>query len=378
MSTRPYPFERLQKLSRTQLRTLAGLRAFYDPRGLANALQTAGSLLGASVSLRAGPTSFFEAETVVTRLAALGPCVGVLLEPPGGALDAGIVLELSAAFAERLVDRTLGGEDNAAFIPTLLPADPLACGALAYLAARMLAALDSSLRLRHVTSDLQPIVASFSEQPLLVCPFEVQLGSDSGSARLYVPQALLQPPRVLARVDLQALPLTLIANLGSAWLQRAELRELRLADVVVLDRCALMFDGSGFAGQLLVHVAGSRSHLVCSVRDRSLQVESLRPAMEPPMTTGRLSQPPGTGPTLATTPNLADDAPLELQVELARFSLTLGELQRTQPGDVLVTGRRIGEAVTLRVAGRALAQGELVDVEGEIGVRITQFLSASE
>jgi flagellar motor switch/type III secretory pathway protein FliN len=41
---------------------------------------------------------------------------------------------------------------------------------------------------------------------------------------------------------------------------------------------------------------------------------------------------------------------------------------------VLLTGRRIGEAVTLRAAGRPLAHGELVDVEGEIGVRLTEIL----
>jgi type III secretion system YscQ/HrcQ family protein len=110
------------------------------------------------------------------------------------------------------------------------------------------------------------------------------------------------------------------------------------------------------------------------VRDRSLEVESVTSVKEPKMTTGRLSQPPEPKSAAA---DFAADAPLELSVELARFSLTLGELQRTQPGDVLITGRRIGEAVTLRVAGRAIAQGELVDVEGEIGVRITQFLHES-
>jgi type III secretion system YscQ/HrcQ family protein len=143
---------------------------------------------------------------------------------------------------------------------------------------------------------------------------------------------------------------------------------------VVLDACSLTFDGHAFAGQVMVRVAGSRSHLVCNAHDRSLEVECMTSVKEPKMTAGRLSQPPEPN---SAAPNLAADAPLELSVELARFSLTLGELQRTQPGDVLITGRRIGEAVTLRVAGRAIAQGELVDVEGEIGVRITQFLHDS-
>jgi type III secretion system YscQ/HrcQ family protein len=71
--------------------------------------------------------------------------------------------------------------------------------------------------------------------------------------------------------------------------------------------------------------------------------------------------------------DFAVDAPIELQVEVARFSLTLAELQRLRPGDVLATGRRIGEHVKLRIAGQAFAEGELVDIEGELGVRILTF-----
>jgi flagellar motor switch protein FliM len=101
-------------------------------------------------------------------------------------------------------------------------------------------------------------------------------------------------------------------------------------------------------------------------------VESLTSVKEPSMSSGRVSQAPE---ARATVPDIAADAPLELSIELARFSLTLGELQRTRPGDVLVTGRAIGESVTLRVAGRAIAQGDLVDVDGEVGLRITSFSS---
>jgi flagellar motor switch/type III secretory pathway protein FliN len=39
-------------------------------------------------------------------------------------------------------------------------------------------------------------------------------------------------------------------------------------------------------------------------------------------------------------------------------------------GDVVTLGRRVGEAVTLRVGGAVVARGELVVVDGEVGVRI--------
>ena len=361
---------------------LPGLRAWCDPDKSAAAVQCAAALLGARVTLIPSTPLFCGTAAILARLAAFGPCVGVLLETGAGAQSECAVVELSAAFAEQLVDRALGGEDGATFMPTLLPPDALSCGALAYLAARVLAALDGPLRLRHVSPELSQIVAAFGDESLLVCPFEVQLGDVSGGLRVYLPPTLLvPPPRDATAITLTAIPLTLIAELGGTTLLRAEISELRVADIVVLEHCRLTFDGFGFCGQVMVHVAGSRSHVVCNVRERSLEVERLSTVLEPKMTTGHSAHRP-TEPTESATPpaapNLADDAPLELHVELARFSLTLGELQRTRPGDVLVTGRRVGEAVTLRVAGRVIAQGELVDVDGEVGVRLTQFTADAD
>jgi type III secretion protein Q len=70
---------------------------------------------------------------------------------------------------------------------------------------------------------------------------------------------------------------------------------------------------------------------------------------------------------------IAGDAPVELCVELARFVMPLEELASLRLGQVLFTGRAIGEHVTLRAGDRALARGELVDVEGELGVRISSL-----
>ena len=67
---------------------------------------------------------------------------------------------------------------------------------------------------------------------------------------------------------------------------------------------------------------------------------------------------------------LAGDAPIEVVVEVARFTLPLEELAALRTGEVLTTGQPIGEQVTVRASGQAIARGELVDVDGQIGVRI--------
>ena len=66
----------------------------------------------------------------------------------------------------------------------------------------------------------------------------------------------------------------------------------------------------------------------------------------------------------------AGDAPIDLVVELARIRIPLAELAALRPGEVLATGRALGERVTLRAGDRAIALGELVEIEGEIGVRV--------
>ena len=62
--------------------------------------------------------------------------------------------------------------------------------------------------------------------------------------------------------------------------------------------------------------------------------------------------------------------PLTLEVELARVDVPLGDLARLEAGAVLPLGIDRRGLVTLRAGERALARGELVDVDGAVGVRI--------
>ena len=67
------------------------------------------------------------------------------------------------------------------------------------------------------------------------------------------------------------------------------------------------------------------------------------------------------------------EAPVVVRIELGAVSLTAADWAKLRPGDVIETGRRIAEPVVLRVGGRVVARGELVDVEGELGVRVREL-----
>ena len=68
------------------------------------------------------------------------------------------------------------------------------------------------------------------------------------------------------------------------------------------------------------------------------------------------------------------EAPVVVRVELGQVSMPASDWAKLRPGDVIETGQRLAEPVVLRVAGRAVARGELVDVDGELGVRIKELV----
>jgi type III secretion protein Q len=62
--------------------------------------------------------------------------------------------------------------------------------------------------------------------------------------------------------------------------------------------------------------------------------------------------------------------PLRLEIELARIELPLSELARLEPGAALPLAVDRRGVVTLRIGERAVGRGELVDVDGAVGVRV--------
>ncbi len=65
-------------------------------------------------------------------------------------------------------------------------------------------------------------------------------------------------------------------------------------------------------------------------------------------------------------------APLEVSIEIARFSMTVGELSALKPGQVVATGQTLGVQATLRVGDHPIAQGEIVSIDGEVGFQVHQ------
>ena len=71
------------------------------------------------------------------------------------------------------------------------------------------------------------------------------------------------------------------------------------------------------------------------------------------------------------------DVPVELAVEIGRTSMTIGETLALGPGSIVTLNRLAGEPVDLLVNGKPIARGEVVVIDEEFGLRITEVVSAA-
>jgi len=67
------------------------------------------------------------------------------------------------------------------------------------------------------------------------------------------------------------------------------------------------------------------------------------------------------------------DVPIEVEVELARRMLSVQKILELEEGSVIAMTRSAGENIDLYVGGKLMGYGEIVLIENNIGVRITDF-----
>ena len=70
------------------------------------------------------------------------------------------------------------------------------------------------------------------------------------------------------------------------------------------------------------------------------------------------------------------DVPVELAVEIGRTRMTVGAALALGPGSIVTLDRLAGEPVDLLVNGRPIARGEVVVIDEEFGLRITEVVGA--
>ena len=269
---------------------------------------------------------------------------GVALVPVELTAIAGIAsLAIDRAFAARLTERVAGGHRGS---------EPGIGGCTGALSAAertvvelaVLGALDAVAAGTGIEQALAPRLAlrgGVPHRPLFV-ELTVSAGGARGRVLLLLPEAALRalrgPPCLPPALG--DIPIRGTVRVGEAALDARDAEALAPGDVLLLDPPP---DETA-----TLHLRGGLA------------------------TRGRLA-----GDSLEVTEvdvpegeNGARSAPVLLEVELAAVTVPLREVARIAPGVVLPLGLDRSGQVTLRIGGRAVARGELVEVDGTVGVRV--------
>lgn len=367
----PYPYERWPAWSRGAAAVASGLaRTALHAEGspAARMIDAAASALGGELHVAAGPARMWGGAEL--RGALPEPLVAIELAARLDGVDHAVVLELTIELAGLLAARVLGGEGPV--VRALgLALDELELGALGYLAARVALASGGVLTVRSLATERDAVLRMLGgdSQNVLAWPLAISAADADGAARVWLTEPTgrawlaqaTEARRVAVPSSLLGLPLQLCAHAATVRLTAGELASLELGDVVVPERTELARGARGYYGAATLHVIGQRrgARARCTLHEDTLSIDAIE--------RGEHAMNDEDNPEA-----LVKDAPLELCVELARFTVRLEDVLGLRVGEVWSTGAAIGERVTLTANGRAIARGELVDVDGEIGVRILE------
>ena len=72
------------------------------------------------------------------------------------------------------------------------------------------------------------------------------------------------------------------------------------------------------------------------------------------------------------------DVEMTLTAEIGRTKLAVHDVLDLSPGSVIELDRSAGSAADVMVNGRLIAHGEIVVVDEEYGIRITEIVSLAE
>ncbi len=72
------------------------------------------------------------------------------------------------------------------------------------------------------------------------------------------------------------------------------------------------------------------------------------------------------------------DVPVRVTAVLGKTRMNIADLMKLDAGSIIELDRRVGEPIDLYVNDRLIARGELVLVEGALGVTMTEVVKESE
>jgi len=386
-AARPFPWSSLDTTSQAEVRALRAVRRWAEAHADLRRLPTVlAQLLGVEVSVRVR-----RAEAVVdSGRSAEGAAVLLVAAGDHGVGRAALV-QAESALVSAVLRRVARRPVPLAFDP----AGPLPAGAVGAFAAVVAAATrraHQGLAL-HVLAAGPPsaLLADLARacDALVGVTLTVLVDHDAFDARVVVSQsaALAAPSFPWNAAALAALgPTPLALPLVACGLRMlvTEVARLCVGDVFVPAAWPLGRAREGEREREVVALQGPvwlaapaaefgvRAQLVPG--GRLVLGGALEPLCQDEAPEASMDANAGEGVDKAELIDAIGDVPVLVRVELGEARMAAREWAAVGTGDVLTLGRRVGESVLLRVGGVPVARGDLVEVDGEVGVRIVERL----
>lgn len=229
-------------------------------------------------------------------------------------------------------------------------------------------------RLQRGPAELQGLVAGPTDGEVGPHVFELEarsgdqvlrarLSTDSLGMMLMAGLAMEQPLASNALAS-GSLPVRLRAELGFTWLGVDALRRLAPGDVVLIEHAQLTSQGELWfgAGRWGVRAQYDEGRLVVCT---------------PFIPEGITMVDEDTGKQTGAFSAL-DRLLMRVAFDVGERTMTLGELQALHEGQVIELGQPLSTAVSIRVNGALVGTGEMVEVDGRLGVSVTSIFERNE
>lgn len=413
-SARPFRFSNLPHYTAEQATLQRSLVDYLTQRPFrADFLSRLGSLVESYIKV---PCKF--SDPVLQPLSrgdlpALLPTTGCILALGAAPTEHKILVDLDSSIVGFVIDRLLGGTGEAARI--LRPLTEIEQGVLSFLLLKMIAFVHEGWqsgrevalsldRFASTVDELSDITDAESSYYLIGASFAV--GKRVGYARVLLPFSLITtsfraPP---AQSDpspeeleyMRSVFHSLAVESVTAVIEGARLdlgpddiAQLEPGDIIVLENHEVSLRSGFVEGNAFVRLGrGQNGGLRVRLQndgDRS-QIEIVQIVVQEQPQESVMVDEEGALPeegaevsaedNLAGTENLLRDVPAPVVVELGRLSMNTAQVVRLRQGQILKLPRGANDPVDLTVNGKLFARGELIEVEGELGVRLLKVVGA--
>lgn len=401
---RPFLFTNLPRYTHDQIAVLQSLSAYFSRRPFdPTFLDELGHMLEGYLKAPCA-LSVQQTQTVArTSIGQLLPAVGVFIVVGCGASEHKLIVDLDPSLATLAIDRLLGGAGESSRMQRALT--EIEEGILSFILLKAMGFVhdgwetgrELALTLDRFASRLEDVQSIVDTEPgYHALALSVAVGKKVGYTRILVPDSLITTrfQQVVAQANPPELEARQMRNafraLGEAEVTgRVEVAQLDLGpddiagleagDIVILENHQLALSPQGLTGLAFVKLGmgqngGLRTQIESDGERSRLVIASIVVQEEPAESEMADSGEQGdvVDDNLQETEGLLRDVPAPVVVELGRIRMNTAQVIRLRQGQILRLPRGPNDPVDLVVNGKVFARGELIEVDGELGVRLLQ------